>query len=67
MPPFGAVQCIAGLQHGRGTPPNVVETDAQTWLALALGRLTWADAVARGVLRASGSRTAEVAGLLPLG
>ena len=39
VPPFGAVQCIAGPRHTRGTPPNVVETDARTWLALALGRL----------------------------
>ena len=66
VPPFAAVQCIAGLQHGRGTPPNVVETDAQTWLGLAFGRLSWADATARGVLRASGTRTAEVAAHLPL-
>lgn len=66
VPPFGAVQCIAGLQHGRGTPPNVVETDARTWLELALGRLSWADATDRGVLRASGTRTAEVAVHLPL-
>lgn len=66
VPPFGAVQCIAGLQHGRGTPPNVVETDARTWLGLATGRLSWADATARGVLRASGTRTAEVAPHLPL-
>src|SRR6185436_18340337 len=31
VPPFGAVQCVAGPRHGRGTPPNVVETDARTW------------------------------------
>lgn len=66
VPPFGAVQCVAGPQHGRGTPPNVVETDARTWLGLALGRLSWTDATARGVLRASGTRTAEVAAHLPL-
>ena len=35
VPPFGAVQCVAGPRHTRGTPPNVVETDARTWLALA--------------------------------
>ena len=32
--------------HRRGTPPNVVETDAVTWLALADGSLGWAEAVA---------------------
>jgi hypothetical protein len=67
VPPYGAVQCIAGLQHGRGTPPNVVETDARSWLELASGRLSWSDAVRNGVLRASGTRTAEVAEHLPLG
>jgi hypothetical protein len=66
VPPFGAVQCVAGPRHGRGTPPNVVETDARTWLALATGRLGWADAVASGSLRASGRRTPEIARFLPL-
>lgn len=66
VPPFGAVQCIPGLQHGRGTPPNVVETDARTWLALVLGRLTWADALSSGALRASGTRIDEMAQHLPL-
>jgi len=66
VPPFGAVQCIAGPRHGRGTPPNVVETDARTWLALSVGRLSWEDAVHRGALRASGARAAEVSHHLPL-
>lgn len=66
VPPFGAVQCVAGPRHTRGTPPNVVETDARTWLALATGHLDWAGAVAEGALRASGSRTAEIARYLPL-
>ena len=48
VPPHVAVQCIEGPRHTRGTPPNVVETDAATWLRLATGRLTWADAVAEG-------------------
>ncbi|SFN43420.1 hypothetical protein SAMN05216207_101447 [Pseudonocardia ammonioxydans] len=66
VPPFGAVQCIEGPRHTRGNPPNVVETDPRTWIALALGRLTWADAVASGAVRASGSRAGEVAALLPV-
>lgn len=65
VPPFGAVQCVSGLRHTRGTPPNVIETDARTWLALATGRLTWARAVAGGNVSASGTRAAEVAALLP--
>lgn len=66
VPPFSAIQCIEGPRHTRGTPPNTVETDARTWLALATGRLTWTDAVASGTVRASGSRAAEVANHLPL-
>jgi hypothetical protein len=66
VPPFGAVQCVAGPRHTRGTPPNVVETDARTWLALATGRLDWAKAVADGAVSASGARVADVARYLPL-
>jgi len=65
IPPFGAVQCVAGPRHGRGTPPNVVETDARTWLALVHGRLDWDDACRDGTVRASGSRAGELAGALP--
>jgi hypothetical protein len=65
VPPFGAVQCVEGPRHTRGTPPNVVETDAQTWLWLATGRLAWAEAVASGAVRASGER-ADLSDLLPI-
>jgi len=65
VPPDGAVQAVAGPRHTRGTPPNVVETDPQTWLALATGALTWADAVGQGKVAASGER-ANLADLLPL-
>ena len=56
VPPFAAVQCVAGPEHTRGTPPNVVETDPRTWLLLATGRLAWRDAVERGSVEASGAR-----------
>jgi hypothetical protein len=65
VPPFGAVQCIEGPGHTRGTPPNVIETDPETWLALATGAMGWADALATGRLGASGQR-ATLEGLLPL-
>ncbi|MDF1477577.1 sterol carrier family protein [Leifsonia sp. H3M29-4] len=65
VPPFGAVQAIEGPRHTRGTPPNVIETDAATWLHLATGRLDWADAVAAGSVAASGSR-ADLSAHLPL-
>ncbi len=65
VPPFGAVQCVEGPRHTRGTPPNVVETDPQTWLALVTGALRWADAVADGRVRAGGERS-DLSALLPL-
>jgi hypothetical protein len=65
VPPFAAVQCIEGPRHTRGTPPNVVETDARTWLALANGTLTWPEALASGTVHASGSR-ADLTSVLPL-
>jgi hypothetical protein len=65
VPPFAAVQCVAGPRHTRGTPPNVVETDAVTWLALAAGELAWADAVADGRVTASGGRS-DLSEYLPL-
>ena len=65
VPPYGAVQVIEGPRHTRGTPPNVVELDAQTWVAIATGREVWADAVAGGRIHASGQR-ADLSTLLPL-
>jgi len=65
VPPFGAVQCIAGTSHRRGTPPAVIETDAGTWLSLASGAIAWADAVSSGRVQASGER-ADLSGYLPL-
>lgn len=65
VPPFAAVQCIAGQRHTRGTPPNVVETDPRTWLALATGAIPWAEAVAGGSVRASGQR-ADLSAYLPV-
>jgi len=56
VPPFGAVQAIPGPRHTRGTPPNVVEMDAATWIALATGGLTWQEAVADLRVTASGQR-----------
>jgi hypothetical protein len=65
VPPFGAVQAIEGPRHTRGTPPNVIETDAATWLALATGSLTWPTALAGGAVAASGSR-ADLSDHLPI-
>jgi hypothetical protein len=65
VPPFGAVQVVEGPRHTRGTPPNVVETDAATWIALATGAEHWADAASAGRIHASGTRS-DLSDLLPL-
>jgi hypothetical protein len=65
VPPFGAIQCIEGPRHTRGTPPNVIETDPVTWIRVATGRTSWPDAVRAGKIHASGVR-ADLSGYLPL-
>ena len=65
VPPYGAVQCVEGPRHTRGTPPNVIETDARTWLDLVTGQADWASTLADGTVRASGLR-ATLADHLPL-
>lgn len=65
VPPFGVTQCVEGPRHTRGTPPNVIECDAGTWLAMVTGQLGWAEAVETGRVAASGLR-ADLSALLPL-
>ena len=65
VPPHGAVQAIEGPNHTRGTPPNVVEMDAETWISLATGTRQWAEALDSGDISASGSR-ADLSEYLPV-
>lgn len=65
VPPFGAVQAVEGPRHTRGTPPNVVELDAETFVAIATGGLAWADAATAGRVHASGARS-DLSVLFPL-
>ncbi len=65
VPPYAAAQVVGGTTHKRGTPPAVVELDAETWLDLALGGLAWYDAVAAGRVAASGERS-DLSEHLPL-
>ncbi len=64
VPPFVAVQCIAGPTHTRGTPPNVVEATPLAWLQLALGFVPYDERLAG--LDVSGTRAAEIAEYLPI-
>ena len=65
IPPYAAVQCGEGPTHTRGTPPNVIEMDSDTWLALARGQESWSEALHAGRIQASGAR-ADLSALLPL-
>ena len=65
VPPYAAIQCIAGARHTRGTPPAVVGTDPLTWVRLAAGLTDWAGAVGAGLVFASGQRS-DLSSLLPL-
>lgn len=65
IPPYAAVQCGDGPSHTRGTPPNVVEMDASTWLTLVDGTRTWQSALDAGLISASGVR-ADLSNFLPL-
>ncbi len=65
IPPYAAVQCVEGPRHTRGTPGSVVETDPLTWLDLATGRISWAEAAGAGRVRASGERS-DLSAYLPV-
>ncbi len=65
VPPYAVAQCVQGTRHTRGTPPAVVEMDAGTWVAVAVGDLTWDEAAAGGRLVASGERS-DLGPLLPV-
>jgi uncharacterized protein (TIGR03083 family) len=65
VPPYAAVQCVAGPRHTRGTPPNVVETDPTTWLRLAAGRSPWPEELAAAHVSAGGDR-ADLSPYLPV-
>ena len=66
VPPFGAIQCLSGLDHRRGTPPNVVEMEPELFLSLCLGRASWQDLIQSGQVLASGSLVPEAATLFPV-
>ncbi len=54
IPPYGAIQCVAGGNHRRGTPPNIVEMNAQVLIQLRRNPKRWAELVAEGQIKASG-------------
>ncbi len=64
VPPFAAVQAIAGPRHTRGTPANVVELTPEIWLGLATGLLQFEKV--QQLIDVSGTRAPEIARHLPV-
>jgi len=62
IPPYAAIQCVAGSAHRRGTPSNVVEMSAQTLLRLSKSPQNWDQLCAEGKINASGTNS-NLAGL----
>ena len=54
VPPYGAIQCVAGSNHRRGTPPNTVEMSGQTLIRLINEPGLWSALCESGEVRSSG-------------
>ena len=65
VPPLGAVQCVEGLTHRRGTPPNTVELNSTDWFALAVGEITLDELASSGRVLLSGTRS-DIADVFPI-
>ncbi|MDO4910104.1 MAG: sterol carrier family protein [Corynebacterium sp.] len=66
VPPFVAVQCVDGLSHRRGTPPNIVEMPVRQWLQLATGLCTLEDLENTPKVTISGTRAHEISRWMPI-
>lgn len=66
VPPYGAIQCLSGIDHRRGTPPNVIEMAPEVFLELCLGKLKWESALSKGKVLASGALANDAAKLFPV-
>jgi hypothetical protein len=55
IPPYAAIQCVAGSVHRRGTPPNVVEMSGYTLIKLVEDPTCWEKLCYEGLISASGT------------
>lgn len=53
--PYAAIQCVAGGNHRRGTPPNTVEMSGQTLIELINKPALWEALCEVGQIQASGA------------
>ena len=54
IPGYGAIQCVAGGNHRRGTPANTVEMSGQSLITLINEPSLWITLCESGEVRASG-------------
>ncbi len=54
IPPYAAIQCVAGGNHKRGTPPNTVEMSGQVLIKLINDPSSWSQLCREGQIAASG-------------
>ena len=54
VPPYAVIQCVAGSNHRRGTPPNTVEMSGQTLIRLINDPALWITLCESGEVMASG-------------
>ena len=54
IPGYGAIQCVAGGNHRRGTPANTVEMSGQSLIRLINEPTLWISFCESGEVRASG-------------
>ena len=52
--PYGAIQCVAGVNHRRGTPPNTVEMSSEVFLEISKKPEKWDEFIQSGQIQASG-------------
>ena len=57
IPPYAAIQCVSGVIHRRGTPPNVVEMSAETLIKLLENPSQWHKFRDLGLISASGTNS----------
>ena len=57
IPPYAAIQCVAGSVHRRGTPPNVVEMSGDTLMELVGNPNYWDEFCHKGRISASGTNS----------
>lgn len=55
IPPYGVIQCVAGVNHRRGTPANQVEMSGETLLFLIHNPKDWQRLCSNGQILASGT------------